>query len=335
MKKLINIFLVLILLLFFVSSANTADEGSKSDKFSVIEPVVNSMFEGELMDIVVKVNDSGLNEITVTNKGSDTWKVLVTKGKEYYCKTIVLDYGPNELVFNASREGKIIESKKVNVFFRADISKEFRRSPPEFQKKEFHQGSRDSVCNPCHRIEITEKDIKPLKPENSVCHQCHKKIALYNYVHGPVSRGDCLRCHNKDSKPVRFATQKPDSELCFICHKEKKDEWAPKKYMHGPAATGKCTICHNAHASNNIAWLRKPSWDLCVTCHEDRASGAHVVIGFTPGSTHPTKGKPDPVRYGKEISCASCHSPHASNSKSLFPNDAPSFDGLCQMCHKM
>ncbi|MCL4536836.1 MAG: cytochrome c3 family protein, partial [Nitrospirae bacterium] len=160
------------------------------------------------------------------------------------------------------------------------------------------------------------------------------KITEYGYVHGPAARWDCLSCHDKNSKPVKYVTQKPDRDLCFVCHKEQKEEWTPKKYWHGPTATGKCTICHNPHASNNPFWLRKPTWNLCVTCHEERGSGRHVIAGFVFGSTHPTKGRPDPIRPGKELSCASCHNPHASNSKSLFANDGISPGSLCQMCHK-
>jgi len=183
-------------------------------------------------------------------------------------------------------------------------------------------------------MKISEKDIKPQRPVDSMCYPCHKKITGYGYVHGPAATWNCLSCHDRNAKPVKYITQKPDRDLCFVCHKEKKEEWMPKKYWHGPTATGKCTICHNPHATNNISWLKKPSWDLCITCHEDRASGRHVVAGFVFGSSHPTKGRPDPLRPGKELSCASCHNPHAANSRALFANDLISPGSLCQMCHK-
>lgn len=332
-SKLKDIFSILVILIF-VAIVPEIRADSIPETFSIIEPGANSLFEDELIDLVVKVNDAGIDTLVVLNNDNEIWKSPVIKGKAFYCKTLKLDYGPNDLTVNAVKSGKVIESKKALVFYRADVSKKFRKAPPEFEKKAFHQGSREAACNPCHKVELSEKDLNPLRPENSMCYQCHRKIADYKYVHGPTARGDCFKCHEKDSKPVKFATMKPDRELCYTCHKEKKAEWTPKQYVHGPTATGKCTICHNPHASDNNAWLRKPAWDLCITCHEDRGSGAHVVVGFIPGSTHPTRGKPDPMHYGKELSCASCHSPHASDSKSLFPNDAQTFDGLCQMCHK-
>jgi predicted CXXCH cytochrome family protein len=306
------------------------------EKFSIIRPADYSVVEGELIPVVIKLSNN-VDAIAIIRNNEDIFKVTDVKGKEFLCKTIKLSFGPNEIVVNAFEgglEGRKVESKKTTIFLRSDISREFRIATPEFQKKPFHREDNENPCLSCHVMKTSERDIKPQRPVDSMCYPCHKKITEYGYVHGPAATWNCLSCHEQNAKPVKYITRQPERELCFVCHKEKKEEWMPKKYWHGPTATGKCSICHNPHASNNISWLKKPSWDLCITCHEDRASGRHVVAGFVFGSSHPTKGRPDPLRHGKELSCASCHNPHAANSRALFANDAISPGSLCRMCHK-
>ncbi len=301
--------------------------------FSVVLPADNSMVEGDFVSVVVKVNSGSPDALRVSRNNSDVSNAPVHEGKDYYCRTIALAYGPDEITVSALKGGKIVETKKVTVFHRSDISKEYHINPPEFTNNPFHTGDKRNECGLCHRMELSEKDIKPANPGDSMCYQCHKRITSYSNVHGPAARWACLTCHDKSSSPVAFSTKQPDRDACYTCHQEEKEKWTRKKYFHGPTATGKCTLCHNPHASNNPFWLRKPTWDLCVTCHEDRASGAHVIVGFGSG-THPTKGRPDPLRYGKELTCASCHNPHASNSKALFRNDDDDPYNLCKACHK-
>lgn len=318
--------------LFFALIITTFAYGSP-EVFSIIMPVDYSIVEGELIPIVVKLS-SNADAIAIVRNNDEIFKETNIKGKGYICKTAKLNFGPNEIIINALEGGKIVDSKKITVFYRSDISREFRITPPEFQRKPFHKEDNEKACVSCHEMKTSEKDIKPQSPVDSICYPCHKKITEYGYVHGPAATWNCLSCHDRSSGPVKYITRQPEKDLCFVCHKEKKEEWMPKKYWHGPTATGKCSICHNPHASDNISWLKKPSWNLCVTCHEDRASGRHVLAGYVFGSTHPTKGRPDPLRPGKELSCASCHNPHAANSRSLFANDTLSPGSLCQMCHK-
>lgn len=315
--------------LFFLIVASS----SANERFSVVMPADRSIVEWESISVVIKLNKGDFEAITVTKDKTEVFKIPVN-GKQYICKTISLSFGLNEITISASDGGKVLESKKVTVFYRSDMSKKFRIAPPEFRRKPFHKVDNEKACVSCHEMMTSEKDIKPQRPVDSICYPCHKKIAEYGYVHGPAATWNCLSCHDRSSSPVKYITRQPEKDLCFVCHKEKKEEWAPKKYWHGPTTTGDCTICHNPHATNNVSWLKKPAWELCVTCHKEKASGRHVVVGFVFGSSHPTKGRPDPLHPRKELSCASCHNPHASNSRSLFANDEISPNSLCQMCHK-
>ena len=335
-KKIPVSFSLVVLILFFKFVAPVVAVDS-SERFSVIMPADSSMVEGDLISFVIKVNKSNADTIKITRNKTEiasfTHLGSLSRGKDYLCKVVSLEFGPNEFVIDALEKGGIVETKKLTVFYRSDISKRFSINPPEFRRNPFHKEDREVGCMKCHRTDVSEEDMKPAKPEGSLCYPCHKMITAYRNVHGPAARWACLTCHDKNTRPVKYTTVKPDRDLCFTCHKEKKEEWKSKKYVHGPTATGKCTICHNPHASDNEFWLRKPTWDLCTGCHEDRASGSHVIVGFGSG-THPTRGRPDPSRYGKELSCASCHNPHASNAKSLFINDADDLYDLCKVCHK-
>ncbi|MDP2277619.1 MAG: cytochrome c3 family protein [Nitrospirota bacterium] len=319
---------------FFLILAITAIALANPEKFSIIRPADYSVVEGELIPIVIKFSRD-VDAITIAKDNDEVVKAADVKGMKYLCKTVKLNFGPNEIVVSALEGGRVVESKKAAVFYRADLSMEFMNSPPEFQKKPFHKEDNEWACLLCHDMKTSGKDLKPLKPGDSVCYPCHKGITEYSYVHGPAARWVCLSCHEQNSKPVKYITQQPDRDLCFGCHKDKKKEWTPKKYRHGPIVAGKCSICHNPHASDNISRLKKPTWDLCIECHEGFASGKHVVAGLAfGGSGHPTKGRPDPLRPGKELSCASCHNPHAGNSREHFVRSVISRGSLCKMCHK-
>lgn len=327
-KRPISIASFLFLILVITSIA-----GGNPDRFSIIRPVDYSMVEGELSPIVIKL-DGGVDAVIIAVNKDEVFNIPGIKGKEYICKTVKLNFGHNEIVVSALESGRVLESRKITVFYREDISNEFRLVPPEFQKKPFHTEDNEKACLSCHEMKTSGKDLKLQKLNDFICYPCHKKITESGYVHVPVARWDCMSCHEQNSKPLKYIIRQPEKDLCFVCHKDKKKELTLKKYLHGPIVAGKCSICHNPHVSRNILRLKKSPWDLCITCHEDRASGSHVVAGFVFGSSHPTKGRPDPSRPGKELSCASCHTPHAGNSREQLVNDTISPDSLCRMCHK-
>lgn len=93
-----------------------------------------------------------------------------------------------------------------------------------------------------------------------------------------------------------------------------------------------CASCHNPHTTANKFSLEKPEADLCAACHEGRATGKHVMAGYGFGDNHPVKGKPDPLRKGRDISCTTCHNTHASTERTLPADKKPV--PMCLMCHK-
>lgn len=308
--------------------------GDSSRGVSLAEPPDKSLVEGKLLPVVIHLNRDDVDRVIISRNNREIENVSTVKGKRYICKTIPIDFGLNIINIRAVTAGKTVESKEVTVFCRSDISNMARKHPPDFQEKPFHTDGRDETCRPCHKMEVTQRDLRPEKPEDSSCYACHSKIVLFNYVHGPAARWTCLTCHDKDSRPSKFATQQPDSTSCFACHGDAKAAWAAKKYVHGPTATGKCTVCHNPHASDNPFWIRKQAWNLCVSCHEDMAKESHVLKPFALVSKgHPTRGVRDPSRPGKMLTCASCHSPHVSNMSSLLALEEGNIYSFCNKCH--
>jgi predicted CXXCH cytochrome family protein len=189
-------------------------------------------------------------------------------------------------------------------------------------------------CGLCHVApHAEEKPALSLSADvPGLCFQCHDKGGFENSsVHSPVAAGMCTACHNPHSSENEKLLSAKVPDLCFGCH----DKSAfTKKTRHSPAAEGQCLFCHSPHASANAYNLQYPPGELCLMCHPDKSSGAHVLAGLGFGDRHPVGGVPDPSRKGRELSCTSCHNPHSSDQRSLFPEGAAKRENLCLMCHE-
>lgn len=189
-------------------------------------------------------------------------------------------------------------------------------------------------CSTCHLSPHEEEKpgLSLMSDPPGLCFNCHDQGGFTKkHQHTAVALGMCTSCHNPHSSNNENLLAADIPDLCYTCH----DKGVfTKKTVHPPVASGQCSICHNPHSSDNMFNLENPVWDLCVTCHDDKSSGKHVIGGFGFGDMHPTRGIPDPVRDGRELSCTSCHNPHSSSLKHLFVNDTLSPDNLCSMCHK-
>jgi predicted CXXCH cytochrome family protein len=308
-------------------------QGSAAD-LTILSPAIGELLEGELVTVVVRINDAAVNGVAVTRNNTENIYLSVQTGKKIACKVLHLTPGANDIQVSALKGTLVTESHRLSLYYLAEPMRE-RISPPGFRKVPFHTENREKACLPCHAMDPAEKDMKPKTPADSVCYQCHKGITAYRNVHGPSARWECLACHarTRTAELRRYITRTPEKDACFSCHSDSKKTWLPKKVMHKPIESGRCTICHNPHASPNFALARKPIWDLCVTCHGDKASGLHVAAGFS-GLSHPTKGKSDPLQPERELSCVSCHDPHTGISRFRFVKDLKDSNELCQACHK-
>jgi predicted CXXCH cytochrome family protein len=98
-----------------------------------------------------------------------------------------------------------------------------------------------------------------LSPIEKLCLECHPTKSMESafsqnlWIHGPVSTGTCIACHNPHSTQYRYMLRKGNSnEMCTICH-------APgfisqsEDHIEGKD----CISCHNAHLGKNRFLLRK------------------------------------------------------------------------------
>lgn len=329
MKKL-QLWILSALLLYFPANLS----GAETSKLKILQPEDKSVVETGTISLVTKIEGKEIDAIMVSVNNHRP-VIIHSNKREYLCYSgITLSFGLNTIGVLTMKGNEALSKSEIQVFYRSEISRENRAAPPLFKVYRFHFRENEKTCIPCHRMEVNKGDFAPTQPKDSICFTCHNRITSFKNIHGPASVWDCLACHNPETAPNKYNVQAPVRDVCFTCHYVQKEDWTQKKYWHGPAATGRCTICHNPHASDNPFWLRKPVWDLCTTCHEDKASGRHVIAAFAFGESHPTKGVQDPIRPGKELTCAGCHNPHAANTRSLFAFDVKNRFELCGKCHK-
>ncbi|MDH4027745.1 MAG: hypothetical protein OEU95_02795 [Nitrospirota bacterium] len=325
--------------LFIVMPAS-AEQGVLSLRY----PPDRTVIEYDILDVSIGVDKGAVDLIKVNVNGRE--RASAVPDRDHECFSLPLDPGMNEITVSAFRNRKPLDRIIFSAFRRSEIESAYHKAPDGFMKKYFHMGD-TAECSACHILESRESDEMPISPASftarnfskeavisstSTCYSCHKEITSRQYVHGPAAVWSCLSCHEKGSEP-RYSVKKPDREICFKCHVEQRDDWSSKKVVHGPVNLGKCTICHSPHSANNPFNLFKPTWNLCTTCHAEKGSGQHVLGDSFSTGGHPTHGRPDPLRKGKELSCASCHEPHASNFLHLWAFDVQNLFELCKKCH--
>jgi len=314
---------------------------------SVNYPPDKSVMEFDVLGVSLNVPPGSADLITVSIDGKEQTRIV--PDSEFECFSTQLSVGNNMIQIEAHKGGKVVNDIFINVFRKSDLESIYFKPPAGFTKGSFHAKERRE-CEACHSLEPVASDKKSINPAafsddmlkgaydgaaaTSTCYSCHKALISFPFVHGPAAVWSCLSCH-APQEGKGYTVSKPDTKASFTCQFEKKEQWYSKKYYHGPFNTGKCSICHNPHASENPNELIKDTWDLCISCHIDKGSGEHIVKNFSQGqgSYHPTRGKPDPSRPGHELSCASCHNPHASDMPRLERYTYSALFDFCKKCH--
>jgi predicted CXXCH cytochrome family protein len=306
-------------------------EALEPEPFTLIHPSDQTVVGGAgQIHLVLEANERFKIAVRFNGKPVAEPKIV----KQIYHYPLRLQFGLNRIEIEAADGGRITRQEKRDVYFFSQIVKGLE-IPRGFKADYFHSAANNRErCAGCHQLDPQINDRSPAAPKESSCYTCHKGLVQFKQVHGPAALWNCLACHDARSSPVRYTTPIPVRNLCYGCHKEQKEYFFSSQYQHGPTATGMCTICHNPHASDFEFWLKKEPWDLCTTCHADKASGRHVLAWGPTGDTHPTRGRPDPMKPEREFSCRSCHNPHASNAPKLWNFNAVTTYQLCWTCHQ-
>jgi predicted CXXCH cytochrome family protein len=214
-------------------------------------------------------------------------------------------------------ERKRIAVDTMEAFYFAEVAG--IEIPEGYVATTFHTKENEARCISCHAPSASE----PLK-----CESCHRATTAQPHVHSLFGSGDCTVCHQTDQGSGHKPTYAPEAEgeACVQCHDGVATD-TKKEVLHAPLMSGQCSTCHSPHASPYANQLRMPVNDVCSSCHPEKKAGNHPIM------YHPVSGAPDPVSEGKELRCASCHSPHGSSQKALLTSAGGYFQ-LCQSCHK-
>ena len=196
---------------------------------------------------------------------------------------------------------------------------------------------------------IESKDIK-----SETCLMCHPDKNQGKFVHAAIAMG-CENCHQASSEngKTTITLVATGGDLCAMCHEASKDP-----VLHGPYKQRQCEACHDPHASDFPAQTRLAANALCMECHANRQITGDTVqlagpLSITaaefekvpkialdstgryghPWVSHPVGGIPDPLHKGENMSCLSCHAPHASQQPKLILAGKPN-SSVCDSCHQ-
>lgn len=192
-------------------------------------------------------------------------------------------------------------------------------------KKYVHGPITVGGCSPCHDFNSNPNKYKVIAFGQDLCFTCHegkKQELIKDFLHGPMSAGVCVVCHDPHGSNEKYQLRKYTGDLCVMCHADFKTEMY-RPAVHKPFQDGLCTNCHFPHSSDKRNFFVKlPGNDLCLNCHQGEIGG-HLH----PYGEPPTKVLN--VKLDKEgnLTCLSCHNPHASDATKLLPK------GGCDFCH--
>lgn len=355
-------------LFLFIISLQAQDKKA----FSLVEPFNKAVFEESFASVVVKVNKKYEKNILVIQNHTSNKKNTfnIHNKRDTYCQTVPLNAGNNKVTISLyNQQSKLIKQQTLNLFFNVEVFKDGVTIPKGYKKVFFHTSKNENSCKRCHdmgidkpnsskslsNISLSGKNIVDMKSianvkiledtKQSKCYTCHNQLLSRSNSHAPSINFACIECHdgstnkfNKDEKnKSRFLAPDPIDTQCKNCHWKVESKWYKSESKHGPVMTGRCTKCHNPHSSNNEFFLHKPIWKLCTTCHDEKAKGKHVLTSFVFGrnkGAHPTQGRPDPARPGRELVCSGCHNPHGSDGIYLLRTTGKKTYSVCKRCHE-
>lgn len=309
----------------------------------IVRPLTKTIIDESEISVVVKVTNPSVTKIGFTDAQGHEYFRAIKPAKQIYCQSLTAKMGDNRVTVTPYTNNEKGESLSISAYYRAEIFSGFQEPPSGYKKISFHTDKDEQLCKTCHKmIQQAGQYVVPENSEDSVCYQCHKNLVNRAKGHAPSVNWICTECHTgqageygDDSIGVsKYAAPNPIMERCFSCHENIKQVWFARKSEHGPVRDGRCNRCHNPHSSNEIFFTRKPIWDLCTTCHSEKATGAHVISSFVRDSSHPTRGKPDPARPGRELVCSGCHDPHGSEGIFLLRSKGKTAFSVCSRCHQ-
>lgn len=200
-------------------------------------------------------------------------------------------------------------------------------------------------CSECHQQKVNHgHGAADVATQCQVCHEVHASAER--------ATDKCVTCHAPGSKqPVPHSAVFTEGHTCASCHQahdfDRKHTNACSdchRAVHPLAGHEKsaCTSCHTPHAVRD----KIEGGAVCVTCHKDTGLvhagkqanelgaciGCHVPHPPKPNqgptacvSCHRDVGGPTHTAHAKQLTCTSCHAPHAFHLELD--------QKLCSSCH--
>jgi predicted CXXCH cytochrome family protein len=268
-----------------------------------------------------------------------------------------------------AKDKGLIEAHRGQPFATADCTSchdPHDSKSPKLLQKYVHMPFGEKMCDTCHAAPKDGKVVLTQADARSVCITCHedqaKQIESAKVKH-PGAQSDCTECHLPHAgRYPRFLRPDPVT-VCEGCHDNRVQEHKKMAVLHAPAFQQGCSLCHTPHGGDRPHLMRAPTNQLCLACHDSKAEGLKVA-GSTdvtildsgivlsqefmnsvprvdlnpkglghPMQNHPTSGVGKNILYKGEITCASCHTPHAG-AKGLFVTGTAAGVPLCSRCHE-
>jgi predicted CXXCH cytochrome family protein len=272
-----------------------------------------------------------------------------------------------------AKDASLIQAHENQPFEKADCLSchdPHQSEQPKLMQRFVHPPFADKQCEVCHAPPKDGKVVLTQASPRELCVTCHadqaEKIEKAKVQH-PGALGECTDCHSPHAgKSPGFIKPDPVS-ACLNCHTAQADE-GKKHVLHQPAFQQGCATCHDPHGGDRPKLLRADGNALCLECHgpdsqPTRLQAEHVFTIFNgavklpddyykenrvpilplrfgfghPVEGHPVSDIPDPKDATKvkvQLSCLTCHQPHASAKSGLLVKDQENNLAFCDTCHK-
>lgn len=128
--------------------------------------------------------------------------------------------------------------------------------PVSERPKQFRIVKHKPDCNKCHIGGMNSGQRELVEAMPYLCYSCHTNYHEAGaYLHGPVSVGDCVFCHDPHRSKYIHLQKAPQPKLCYQCHVTANMALIPGHLQMQDTDTI-CTNCHDPHVSSKRYLLK-------------------------------------------------------------------------------
>lgn len=177
----------------------------------VLYPKENSIVSNRVNVVLDPATDWSTMPFFQVLVGKKEYPLVDTSTARHAVQGVILEPGMNLVTIKAfaqpdpknNKDLKLVATRQIPVFSK-EVLFTGRDIPEGYDRQYFHIREQEAGCSGCHRMEPQPQDLKPSKPGDMLCHQCHGGVPEGQYIHGPAAVWRCLSCHNQELQPVRY-----------------------------------------------------------------------------------------------------------------------------------